>query len=262
MNIYQKNKEFNTYYNMNKKVGNYYVDVTSEKYLLTVCDLLDKDSNWNYGRMLDTKEEAIEHIDTLESLNISDFLVKITVVYFNKYGYSYPGKVILRKKLKNNKIKESKIMNKKIIRLTESDLHRIVKESVNRILKEYSDDYGIESDYDFYGTYGNPSQYIRNSEADFDGQAGRSRDLFPYKRGLASLSAQSEKPKKWRGDDLQFVDEPDDEAWSSKINGCAGISPKIARMEKGWDKAFNPNKADIVYHGNDEDNINHATWDN
>ena len=121
---------------MNKKVGNYYVDVTSEKYLLTVCDLLDKDSNWNYGRMLDTKEEAIEHIDTLESLNISDFLVKITVVYFNKYGYPYPGKVILRKKLKNNKIKESKIMNKKIIRLTESDLHRIVKESVGKVLRE------------------------------------------------------------------------------------------------------------------------------
>ncbi len=31
---------------------------------------------------------------------------------------------------------ESKNMNKKLIRLTESDLHRIVKESVNRILKE------------------------------------------------------------------------------------------------------------------------------
>ena len=31
---------------------------------------------------------------------------------------------------------ESKNMNKKLIKLTESDLHRIVKESVNRILKE------------------------------------------------------------------------------------------------------------------------------
>lgn len=27
-------------------------------------------------------------------------------------------------------------MNKKLIRLTESDLHRIVKESVNRVMKE------------------------------------------------------------------------------------------------------------------------------
>ena len=31
---------------------------------------------------------------------------------------------------------ESKTMNKKLIRLTESDLHRIVKESVNRVLNE------------------------------------------------------------------------------------------------------------------------------
>ena len=34
---------------------------------------------------------------------------------------------------------ESKHMNKKLIRLTESDLHRIVKESVNRILRESID---------------------------------------------------------------------------------------------------------------------------
>jgi two-component SAPR family response regulator len=32
-------------------------------------------------------------------------------------------------------------MNKKLIRLTESDLHNIVKESVNRVLKESSYDY-------------------------------------------------------------------------------------------------------------------------
>ena len=31
---------------------------------------------------------------------------------------------------------ESRYMNKKLIRLTESDLHKIVKESVNRVLKE------------------------------------------------------------------------------------------------------------------------------
>ena len=32
-------------------------------------------------------------------------------------------------------------MNKKLIRLTESDLHRIVKESVNRVVKESRVDY-------------------------------------------------------------------------------------------------------------------------
>lgn len=35
------------------------------------------------------------------------------------------------------KVEENETMDKKLIRLTESDLHRIVKESVNRILKEY-----------------------------------------------------------------------------------------------------------------------------
>lgn len=151
---------------------------------------------------------------------------------------------------------------KQRIRLSEGKLHRIIKESVKRILREYSDDYGIESDDEFYATYGNPSQYIRNTEADWIGQAGKSRDLFPYKRGLASLSAQSEKPSEWWGEEDGEVYEPDNEAWPSKINGRVGISPKIARMEKGWDKTFNPNKADILYHGDDEDNINRATWDN
>ena len=35
---------------------------------------------------------------------------------------------------------ESRYMNKKLIRLTESDLHRIVKESVNKVLKENTND--------------------------------------------------------------------------------------------------------------------------
>ena len=43
----------------------------------------------------------------------------------------------------NNRNDESKNLNKKLIRLTESDLHRIVKESVNKIINEsmYQDSY-------------------------------------------------------------------------------------------------------------------------
>ena len=45
-------------------------------------------------------------------------------------------------------------MSKRIIRLTESDLHRIVKESVNRILKEndYDDDemHGTDEEFDAF----------------------------------------------------------------------------------------------------------------
>ena len=44
------------------------------------------------------------------------------------------------KEYMNNSKNESKNMNKKLIRLTESDLHKIVKESVNKILMEYKND--------------------------------------------------------------------------------------------------------------------------
>lgn len=41
----------------------------------------------------------------------------------------------------NGNVAESKNMNKKLIRLTEQDLHKIVKESVNRILREFEEPY-------------------------------------------------------------------------------------------------------------------------
>ena len=43
--------------------------------------------------------------------------------------------------LGNNMNLESRNMNNTMIRLTESDLHRIIRESVNRILKEHYNDY-------------------------------------------------------------------------------------------------------------------------
>lgn len=45
---------------------------------------------------------------------------------------------------------------KKIVRLTEGDLHRIVKKSVNRIIREMDDDW---DEQEFYNEYGNQSQY-------------------------------------------------------------------------------------------------------
>lgn len=44
-------------------------------------------------------------------------------------------------------------MNKKLIRLTESDIHKIVKESVRRVLKESEKDYDDYADY-FNGNWG------------------------------------------------------------------------------------------------------------
>ena len=47
-------------------------------------------------------------------------------------------------------------MSKKTIRLTESDLHRIVEESVKKIIREYINDH---EELAFYNNYGNQSQY-------------------------------------------------------------------------------------------------------
>ena len=54
-------------------------------------------------------------------------------------------------------------MNKKLIRLTESDLHRIVKESVNRIIKESLSSYTFHC---YIPGHGNETMLIDNiSEA-------------------------------------------------------------------------------------------------
>ena len=55
----------------------------------------------------------------------------------------------------NNWKNESRNMNKKLIRLTESDLHRIVKESVQRILAENGENEGL---FDFFKKKKQPVQ--------------------------------------------------------------------------------------------------------
>lgn len=67
----------------------------------------------------------------------------------------------------NTNITENKKYMKKIIRLTESDLHRIVKKSVNRILKEHHwDDKDFdEDDYDETVNY----EYDKEDEGDMFG---------------------------------------------------------------------------------------------
>ena len=52
-------------------------------------------------------------------------------------------------------------MNKKLIRLTESDIHKIVKESVNKILNEIGDTY---NGYKMLGRLQNKKAYIDNDD--------------------------------------------------------------------------------------------------
>ena len=67
----------------------------------------------------------------------------------------------MKLKTENKQYKSNTNMNKKLIRLTESDLHKIVKEAVNKILTESSID-----EVDLYtkseGKFGYAFSNIRN----------------------------------------------------------------------------------------------------
>jgi hypothetical protein len=62
--------------------------------------------------------------------------------------------------LMENKQYKTNSNMKRRIRLTESDLHRIVKESVDRILKEYTGDFGYSDDpnYNKFAQQNRPQQ--------------------------------------------------------------------------------------------------------
>lgn len=65
---------------------------------------------------------------------------------------------------KNKQYNTNRNMNKKLIRLTENDLHRIVKESAKRVLRENS----IDIDDDNYFGGGLPDRYLDDDAPDDD----------------------------------------------------------------------------------------------
>ena len=78
----------------------------------------------------------------------SDGVIWYQIAYpASRYSTENNGFKIVKEDYIEGKINESKKhynMNKKLIRLTESDLHRIVKESVKKVIKE-------EDDFEFEG---------------------------------------------------------------------------------------------------------------
>jgi hypothetical protein len=96
-------------------------------------------------------------------------------------------------------------MNKKLIRLTESDLHRIVKESVNRIIRE-----GLyDNEQDFYNEFGNQSQYpAYEYMPQFEGELSMTAQYSPedYERRMSD----------W---DPEYFLDGKDEIYKSKLPG-------------------------------------------
>lgn len=83
---------------------------------------------------------------------------------------------------------ESKNMNKKLIRLTESDLHKIVKESVNKIINEIGDSpkgqFMLGRVYRRAEKRGDKDTAIRASNKAWDGSEGGGRNYRNFKSGI------------------------------------------------------------------------------
>lgn len=151
--------------------------------------VLDKEHNWW------SKQQSIQYIQSLEE------------------GASYittkDGKAI---KTENKKYKTNTYMAKKqLIRLTEDDLHNIIKKSVNRILREYRD---IDDD-NYYGgglpdNYFDEDEYIDNEEATpCDGyvvEDGKSGEIIGIFRNKENAIKKCEENYKWGFWDFNFKD--------------------------------------------------------
>ena len=113
-------------------------------------------------------------------------------------------------------------MNKKLIRLTEQDLHRIVKESVNKILKEGD------------GKFANLYADERNAMLDY--QKGKYTPTQELEMKIRDLEEYLEQLK---GEYEQMCAD-DEEAWYDNAYNKYGLTRK--NLEKNWptymDKKF------------------------
>ena len=106
----------------------------------------------------------------------------------NKNTYDLKGYLAKRKLNKLTK-NESKDMNKKLIKLTEGDLHKIVKESVNKVLTEQmTEDFLVRFAKDKLnaiitaieeGVYKDALDMMRKFEGDFASMVNQCRTTYP-----------------------------------------------------------------------------------
>ena len=95
------------------------------------------------------KTQAIDRFRSQDPMTLSDSELRSAIDYMLAYRWALEGDedVLheyieaskIRSNIGNNYKNESRYMNKKLIRLTESDLHKIVKESVHKIINEIGD---------------------------------------------------------------------------------------------------------------------------
>jgi len=91
------------------------------------------------------KMQAIDRFREQDPMTLSNSELRSAIDYMLAYRWALDGNEdVLHEYIKAAKLKnEGKTMNKKLIRLTESDLHKIVKQSVGKILKEGTTNRGV-----------------------------------------------------------------------------------------------------------------------
>ena len=126
---------------------------------------------------------------------------------------------------------------KKTIRLTESDLHRIVKESVNRILRESKYNYYDSSPYDEY------NEFDRNMNDEIESDCYEAK--FKLTKGDYSKNTINTL--------LNGIKEGDEEAidayYYAKMNGVCPIFVKQAENIMSWSEiydTYNPRSGDSL----------------
>ena len=103
----------------------------------------------------------------------------------------------------NNRLNCNTNMNKKLIRLTESDLHRIVKESVNRILNERVHNF-------------KPNEFDWDEELDlmpYDGNREEYETMYNYDPKLALRGDGNEISRKQNGELKSYAKYKENRPW-------------------------------------------------
>lgn len=143
---------------------------------------------------------------------------------------------------------------KQIIRLTESDLHRIVKESVNKILREEEENNAI-----FYDPQGSPEEGFSDENELWD-EAGLNIYSF-YMVKDPEIAQYHFSPE---GYTIHFENEEFGEAWYEKSDGCYhGVSDNdmfngytrifVAASLNGLFEDIMDKASDVILNGDDDD---------
>ena len=107
---------------------------------LTYDEALEFYNRWGRTILIGSSLDNFYSFNKIEDKKSLDDCIKQYLNYYDGPVHFFLSHGTLERDKELQTKNESKNMNKKLIRLTESDLHRVINESVKRILRESADD--------------------------------------------------------------------------------------------------------------------------